>query len=156
MTNPRSEGATRGAGGRKKRVQEMGDSTARVVQEAAALLDEEVAAGIVAAKKVQQRFQSERRVDSADFKEALQRFQSDGHQIIDELNRQVVEMQSSRNAELRDRLIQRTHDLLDLMVGFVHVAADIANQLGEATTTKPDASASRSPKTVEPKTRPPR
>ena len=156
MTNPKAEGATRGAGGSKKRFQEIGDSTARVVQEAAALLDEEVAAGIVAAKKVQQRFQAERRVDPADFKEALQRFQSDGHQIIDALNRQVVEMQSSRNAELRDRLIQRTHDLLDLMVGFVHVAADVANQLVEGASAKPDASGSRSPKTAEPKTRPPR
>jgi hypothetical protein len=57
---------------------------------------------------------------------------------------------------LRDRLIQRTHDLLDLMVGFVHVAADVANQLVEGASAKPDASGSRSPKTAEPKTRPPR
>lgn len=39
----------------------------RIVQDAAALLDEELAAGIVAAKQVQKRFRKERRIDPQDF-----------------------------------------------------------------------------------------
>jgi len=47
------------------------------VKDAAALLDEELAAGIQAAQQVQQRFRKQGRIDPADFSDALQRFQAD-------------------------------------------------------------------------------
>jgi len=47
------------------------------VKDAAALLDEELAAGIQAAQQVQQRFRKQGRIDPAVFSDALQRFQAD-------------------------------------------------------------------------------
>ena len=69
------------------------------------LLDEEIAAGIVAAKQVQQRFQKERRIDPRDFREALQRFQRDGHEVVDLIDHQLAELRSKENAELTTRLL---------------------------------------------------
>jgi hypothetical protein len=103
-----------------------------IIREAALLLDEELAAGIVAAKKMHRRFQEERRIDPADFKDALQRLQSDAHEVVTILNQQVTQMSSKENTEVVTRLISNSHGLIDLLVGFVDTGVDVANQLIEA------------------------
>ena len=60
----------------------MSKSTSQIVKDAAALLDEELAAGIVAPDQVQRRLRKEGRIDPADFSNALKRFQADAHEII--------------------------------------------------------------------------
>jgi hypothetical protein len=107
----------------------MGKATSQIVFDAASLLDEEVAAGIVAAKKMQKRFQKERRVDPDDFKEVLQRFQGDAHQVVSLLKQQFTELSSHENSETVARLLGNAHDLIDLVVGMVDIGAEVANQL---------------------------
>jgi len=115
-----------------KRLKDIGEHTAQIVKEAAAILNEEVAAGVVAARRMQQRFKKERRVDPADFKEALQKFQSDAHDIVDLLNRQLDEFRSQENSALIKRLIGTSHDMLDLAVEFVETGAEVAGQLAQS------------------------
>lgn len=116
-----------------RRLKQISNNTAQIVKEAAALLDEEVAAGIVAARRVQQRFKKERRVDSADFKEALQKFQNDAHDVVNLLSSQVDEFRSDENSALIKRLVANSHDMLDLAVEFVNTGAEVANQLAQST-----------------------
>jgi len=80
------------------------------------LLDEELAAGIVAANRVQRRFRKDRRVDPADFSKALQRFQTDAHEVITLLNDRLSEMRSQENFEVVKNLVDRSHDMVDLAV----------------------------------------
>jgi hypothetical protein len=120
-------------------LKQISKASSQIIQDAAALLDEEIAAGIVAAKQMQQRFQQERRIDPADFKEALQRFQSDAHEVVNLLNEQVAELRSQENAELITRLVNNSHDLLDLVVGFVNMGAEITNQFVQANLPKQEA-----------------
>ena len=61
---------------RSARLKQISKSSSQIVKDAAVLLDEEIASGIVAAKQVQQRFQKERRINPTDFKDALTRFQA--------------------------------------------------------------------------------
>ena len=103
-----------------------------------ALLDEEIAAGIVAANQVRQRLQKERRIDPRDFREALQRFQRDGHEVVDLIDHQLAELRSKENAELTTRLLHNAHDLLDLAVGLVNMGAEIAGQVAQANLPKND------------------
>jgi len=113
------------------RIKQISEASAQIVKEAAALLDEEMAAGVVAAKKMQQRFDKERRIDPSDFSEALQRLQSDGHEVVNLLNDQIAELRSEENAAIMKRLTNNAHDLLDLSVGLVNMGAEIVNQLVE-------------------------
>jgi hypothetical protein len=87
---------------------------------------------------VQQRFQKERRIDPRDFREALQRFQRDGHEVVDLIDHQLAELRSKENAELTTRLLHNAHDLLDLAVGLVNMGAEIAGQLAHANLPKHD------------------
>ena len=121
----------RATGKRTKVFERVSKEGPQIVREAALLLDEEVAAGIVAAKKMQRRFQEERRIDSADFKDALGRFQNDAHEVVTMLNQQMSSLSSKENSEVATRLINNSHGLIDLLVGFVDTGVEVANQLIE-------------------------
>ena len=114
------------------RFENVSKSTAQIVKDAAALLDEELAAGIVAANQVQKRFREERRIDPRDFSGALQRFQADAHEVISLLNERLSEMRSQENFELVKNLVDRSHDVVDLAVELVNSSAEIATQLANS------------------------
>jgi hypothetical protein len=126
-----------------RRINQISKASTQIVKEAAALLDEEMAAGMLAAKKMQQRFQKDRRIDPSDFAEALHRFQSDGHEVVNLLNDQIAELRSDENAALMMRFTNNAHDLLDLVVGLVNMGAETANQLVEANLPKPGGEKNR-------------
>src|SRR5215467_12958356 len=132
--------AKAGTGNRRSansgRFEEVSKSTAQIVKDAAALLDEELAAGVKAAKQVQQRFRKEGRIDPADFADALQRFQADAHEVIALLNDRLNEMRSDENFQLVKKLVDRSHDLVDVAVELVNSSAELANQLANSRSEK--------------------
>jgi hypothetical protein len=130
-------------GGKAGRFAQLNTATSQIVREAAALLDDEVALGIVAARQMQERFSKERRIDPADFRDSLQRFQADAHEVVNMLNQQFAELRSAENADLVSRFVANTHDLLDVVVGVVTMGAEIADQLVAANLPKPRATAPR-------------
>jgi hypothetical protein len=117
---------------RAESIRGIGANVSEVIKQAALILDEELAAGIVTARQMQQRFEQERRVDPADFKDALQRFQRDGHEVINVLGDQVAELRSDENGERVKRLVENSHDALDMLVEFAKLGADVVNQLVHA------------------------
>jgi hypothetical protein len=127
----------RRGGGDKQRFAQINSATSQIVRQAAELLDEEVAAGIVTAKQMQDRFARERRVDPADLQVSLQRFQADAHEVVTMLDQQLAELRSDDNAALVSRLVSNAHDLVDVLVGVVNMGADIANQLAEKNLDRP-------------------
>ncbi len=131
-TRPRSK-ATASASGR---LTEISKSSAQIVQHAAALLDEEFAAGIVAAKQMQQRFRKERRIDTRDFKDALDKFQSDAHEVVNLMNDRLADARSEQNVVLMQRLVSNTHSVVDLAVELVNTGAEIADQLAKSSPVK--------------------
>lgn len=124
--NPNRKGADSG------RFDRISKSTAQIVKDAAALLDEELAAGIVAANQVQQRFRKEQRVDPGDFSQALQRFQADAHEVITLLNDRLNDMRSQENFDLVKNLVNRSHDMVDMAVEMVNSSAEIATKLANS------------------------
>lgn len=129
---PRATAAKDDPRARSARLKQISKSSSQIVKDAAGLLDEELASGIVAAKQVQQRFQKERRINPADFKDALTRFQGDAHDVVNLLNDQFAEMRSDENAELVKRFTGNAHSLLDLVVELVNTSAEIADQLAKS------------------------
>lgn len=108
------------------------ESSSQIVREAALLLDAELASGILAAKQVQQRFQRERRVDPADFKEAVQQLQAQAHEVVNQLSNKITEASSSENVDLLQKLVNNGHDLLDLAVQMLNTGAELADQLAQS------------------------
>lgn len=123
------------------RIGQISSATSQIVKDAGAVLDEEMAIGIVTAKRMQDRFDSERRIDREDFAEALRRFQSDGHDLVRLVDQQIVELRSDENVDLTNRLMSNVHNLLDLAVGLVGTGTEIANQLIERNLPRTDAPA---------------
>jgi hypothetical protein len=122
-----------------KRLRQISQSGSQIVKDAALLLDEEIAAGIVAAKQMQVRFSRERRIDPSDFKEVLQRFRSNGHEIVNLVNDRISELRSEENAEVVKQLLNNGHSLLDLVVELVSMGAKVADQLVQSNFKRQDA-----------------
>lgn len=55
----------------------------RIVEQAASILEEEISAGIVAAKKVEQRYVNVNALRSGDSEQVIQRFRKDAHEVLD-------------------------------------------------------------------------
>src|ERR1700686_3376613 len=117
------------------RLQQISKGSSQIVKDAAALLDDEMAAGILAAKQMQQRFQKENRIDPTDFRDALQKFQGHAHEVVNQLNGKLSEAGAQENAELIRHFVTNTHDLLDLTVELVNTGAEIADRLVQSTLT---------------------
>jgi hypothetical protein len=124
-----SSPGTRESHARPDRFQRMSRGSSQIVKEAAVLLDDEIAAGIVAAKQMQQRFQSERRIDPGDMRAMLTRFRSDAHEMVTAISDQFAELRSEENAEIATRFAANAHGLLDVVVELVNTAAEMADQL---------------------------
>lgn len=120
------------------RMEDVSKSTAQIVKDAAALLDKELAAGIVAANQAQRRFRKEGRIDPADFNQALQRFQANAHEVIRLLNERVKDMRSNENFAPLQGLMDRSHDVVDLAVELVTSSAEIADRLANSPAFKPE------------------
>lgn len=108
---------------------ELGVAGAEIVRSAARLLDQEMALGITTAKAVQKRLQQDKRIDPADFKEAVTRLQSDLRDVIGALDGQFEGTRLEENAELARRFVARTNDLLDVTIAFVTTGAELAGEL---------------------------
>lgn len=111
------------------RLKNASKSAASIVKDAAAILDEEVASGIVAARQVQDRFKKENRIDPKDFQSALEKFNADAHEVLTLLGNQIDELGARENSELAKRLMDKTHGVLDLSIEMVNIGATLANEL---------------------------
>jgi hypothetical protein len=60
-------------------------TTSRLVQQAANILEEEIASGIIAAKKAEQRILNVKRIHAAEKSDLMQRFRKDAHEVVDVL-----------------------------------------------------------------------
>src|SRR6476620_10832594 len=86
-------------------LEDIGKTTSQVVQEAAAVLEEDLATGLIAARKVSQRLAKEQRLEADDFADALSRFRSTGHELIEIAQGRLEELRSDANQDLLKRLL---------------------------------------------------
>ena len=129
MANKERKAPQRARSSRK--IQDLGPGGAEVVRKATDVLESELATGLAAAQKAQQRFREEKRVDAADLREALSRFREDGHQVVDLARSLTSELRSDSTNELAQRLFKDAHDALDLALGMVELAPDLINRAAQ-------------------------
>jgi hypothetical protein len=118
-------------------------ASAELVRAAAVVLDQEMAIGVTAAKAVQQRAAKERRIDPADFRDAMQRFQTDARDLVNSLDAQLTGSRLPQNVELARRFVTRANDMVDLAVGLVTTSAELASEFIQTNSTKKNAEPGR-------------
>lgn len=118
--------------GPESRLERMANATTNVIEDAAALLDEELAAGIVAAKRVQGRFAKEGRLSATDLRDALSKIQGDVHDVVRVLGRRSETMPSRSMRAVANRFTARTHDLLDVFVDFIGSGAEVIDRMSQS------------------------
>jgi hypothetical protein len=78
-----ANGAEAGKSGNTNMFKEIADTTSEVVRRAASILEEEIAAGIVAAKEVEARLIDVKQTRGGKPEEVMLRFRRDAHDVID-------------------------------------------------------------------------
>jgi hypothetical protein len=68
---------------KKKKPEGIAAEAVRIVEQAASILEEEISAGIVAAKKVEERYVNVNSLRSGESQEVMQRFRQDAHEVLD-------------------------------------------------------------------------
>ena len=100
-----------------------------MVRRAAAVLEEEVAAGIAGTQTIERRFSKERRIDQGEFEEVMGRFRKDAHELIDLAGDRIAELGAGDVQELAGRFTRDAHDVLDMALNLANLTPDIANRL---------------------------
>ena len=135
---------TKAPGSRTASVKQVTSNASQIVRDAALLLDEELAAGIVAAKQVQRRFEKERRIDQVDFKDAVEQFRDQAHELVNQLQSQFTSIGSKENSDVVQRLVNNTHSLLDLTAEAFTMGAELTGQITQSKLpAKPDAASEK-------------
>jgi hypothetical protein len=111
----------------RRSLEALGNTASQVIQEAAAVLEEELAAGLIAARKVSERLKNEQRVEKADFEEALKRFRSTGHELIGIARSRLDDLRSDSTNELLQRFLTDAQGALDVVVDLASVGPELVN-----------------------------
>ena len=120
--NRRLDNPTRGS------LEDIGKTTSQVVQEAAAVLEEDMATGLIAARKVSQRLAKEQRLEAGDFADALKRFRSTGHELIEIAQGRLEELRSDANQDLMKKFLTDSQGALDTLVDLIAASPELANR----------------------------
>jgi len=107
----------------------LGSGTAESVRRATEVLEGELAAGVASARKAEDRFRRERKVDAKDLEEVLARFRTDGHDLVDVARELTAELRSDATSALAQKLIADAHGALDTVLDLVTLAPDLVNRL---------------------------
>ena len=105
----------------RRSLDEIGKTASQVIQEAASVLEEELATGLIAARKVSRRLE--------DFDEVLKRFRSTGHELIEVARDRIEELGSDTTQELSQRFLYDAQGALDVIVDLIESAPKLADQL---------------------------
>src|SRR5262245_61707688 len=114
---------------RGKKFDKLGAAATDVVMQAAGVLEEELAAGIDAAKKAEERFCRERKFHAQDFTAILERFRADGHDLVEMARSRLEALKSAETDELAQRLASDAHDMVDLAAQAAVLLPEMLNRL---------------------------
>lgn len=133
---------------RKEILKEFGASTSDMIQKAALILEEEVAAGLLSAKEVERSMRETGEVHSESFDDIVVRLRKDAHDVVNIIGDQADQMRSEEFDELSHRFQKDAHEAVDLLLNVVTNAPGIINRflkMANATAGEPSVETTDSP-----------
>ncbi|MFI5836191.1 hypothetical protein ACIA5A_21205 [Micromonospora sp. NPDC051300] len=113
-----------------ERFEKVAEETSETVTHAAGVLEEELAAGLAGARRLEEKLSESRRVDPEAFDELVARVRTDGHSLIDTVVGQL-KMADDQRGEVIRRYTSDAHDALDTVLNLARLAPDVANGLAD-------------------------
>ena len=113
-----------------ERFEKVAEETSETVTHAATVLEEELAAGLAGARRLEEKLTESRRVDPEAFDELVARVRTDGHALIDTVVGQL-QMTDDQRGEVIRRYTSDAHDALDTVLNLARLAPDVANGLAD-------------------------
>ncbi|MEU3454651.1 hypothetical protein ABZ671_13755 [Micromonospora sp. NPDC006766] len=95
---------------------------------AATVLEEELAAGLASARRLEEKLSADRKVDPEAFDELVTRVRTDGHALIDTVVAQLKTSDDQRGEVIR-RYTSDAHDALGSVLNLARLVPDMANGL---------------------------
>ncbi|GGM10544.1 MULTISPECIES: hypothetical protein [Micromonospora] len=111
-----------------ERFEKVAEEASETVTHAASVLEEELAAGIASARRLEEKLSADRRVDPEAFDELVTRVRADGHALIDTVVGQL-KMADDRRGEVVRRYTSDAHEVLDGVLNLARLVPDLANGL---------------------------
>ncbi|MET9303420.1 hypothetical protein ABZX66_29300 [Micromonospora aurantiaca] len=113
-----------------ERFEKVAEETSETVTHAATVLEEELAAGLAGARRLEEKLTESRRVDPEAFDELVARVRTDGHALIDTVVGQL-KMADDQRGEVIRRYTSDAHDALDTVLNLARLAPEVANGLAD-------------------------
>lgn len=140
MSEQRQQGQEKGSTKRSPRqdkareeiLREFGASTSDMIQKAAFILEEEVAAGLLAAKEVEQSIRQSGEVQSESLDDIVVRLRKDAHDVVNIIGEQADQMRSEEFDDLSVCFQKDAHEAVDVLLNIVTNAPNIINRLLQA------------------------
>ncbi len=109
-------------------LKELGASTSDMIRKAASVLEDEVAAGIVAAAEVERYVREEGEFPAAQFDEIMERLRQDVHEFVSIISAQVKEFRSSEYDGLTERFDKDAHGAADILLNVMKAAPELVDR----------------------------
>jgi hypothetical protein len=119
-----------------ERFDSVGEETSTAVTHAASVLEEELAAGLATARRLEERLTAERQVDPEALDDLVTRVRKDGHALIDTVAAQLPMAEGDARTEVVRRYTTDAHDVLDTVLNLARLVPDITNGLLNRLTTE--------------------
>ena len=107
-------------------------SAASAVQQATAVLEEQLAAGVTGARKVVAGLAQSGQIDESAFDEVVERLRSSAHDVIGVAAGRVQDLKTDEVQDLAVRFAADAHTMLDAVIDLVAAAPVVLNRLSGA------------------------
>lgn len=144
MANTRSTRARRRPARADAPLEDAASGASEAVRQAAAVLEQELAAGVSGVQRLGAHLTRERRVDQEAFDEVLARLRANAHEFVGVAANRVGDLRADDVQELAAQFSTHAQDLLDTVISMVSVAPDLLNRVmtaGQQTGDPPRAAA---------------
>lgn len=127
-----STNRSEGAGGRTaERARSLSDQASATVRQAADVLEQELAAGLDEARRLQKKLTDQRRIEPGDLDEVSARVRGNAHLLIDMVSERFADLGTDEVQELGQRFAKDARGAFDALLDLVEAAPDVVNKLVE-------------------------
>jgi hypothetical protein len=113
----------------RERMRSASEQASSVVRQAADILESELSGGIEEARRLQQRFTEQRRLEPGDLDELASRVRRSAHDLIDVLTDRFHDLGAQDVQDLANRFSKDAHSALDGVMDLVDAAPEVVNRL---------------------------
>jgi len=134
-SEPKKKTAKKKGTSKKQRstvIKQFAESTSEVIQKASTILEEEINAGVTAARAMEKSLREEKDFQSDELSDIIQRLRQDSHQIVDVVSNQVDQLRSKEFDELVQRFKKDAHDVVDIFLDLLKLTPERISKMNSS------------------------